>query len=210
MTSVPQRDPLEAEAEAAIAADDPAQLVLLPIRVSLHHDDLAWATSICLRLARHPDPTVRGNAVLGFGHLARRFRTLDETVRPVIEAALLEREPWVAGHARSAADDVRYFLGWDLPIGTVVDRVLWVGLAAERTWRARHHDWVPPGGPAPTRWPLTIETTDEQPTQTVACFWSPGTQTLSADLPEWSATARQNLESALAGWPPPRLHGDER
>jgi hypothetical protein len=56
---------------------------------------------------------VRGNAVLGFGHLARRFRRLDEgVVRPIIENALLDADPYVRGQADAAADDVAHFLGW--------------------------------------------------------------------------------------------------
>ncbi len=101
------------EAEAAIARDDPAELYVVPISVSMYHEDLEWSQAICIRLSKHQDATVRGNAVLGFGHLARRFRKLDEgVVRPIIENALLDAEPYVRGQAHDAADDVAHFLGW--------------------------------------------------------------------------------------------------
>ncbi len=101
------------EAEAAIARDDPAELYVVPISVSMYLEDLAWSQGVCVRLSTHRDATVRGNAVLGFGHLARRFRKLDErVVRPIIENALLDADPYVRGQAHDAADDVTHFLGW--------------------------------------------------------------------------------------------------
>jgi hypothetical protein len=101
------------EAEAAIARDDPAELYVVPISVSMYHVDLEWSQGVCIRLSTHRDATVRGNAVLGFGHLARRFRRLDEgVVRPIIENALLDADPYVRGQADAAADDVAHFLGW--------------------------------------------------------------------------------------------------
>ncbi len=101
------------EAEAAIARDDPAELYVVPISISMYHEDLEWAQAMCVKLASHQDATVRGNAVLGFGHLARRFRKLDEdVVRPIIENALTDADPYVRGQAHDAADDVTHFLGW--------------------------------------------------------------------------------------------------
>jgi hypothetical protein len=101
------------EAEAAIARDDPAELYVVPISISMYHEDLEWAQALCLKLSSHRDVTVRGNAVLGFGHLARRFRKLDEgVVRPIIENALLDAESYVRGQAYAAASDVTHFLGW--------------------------------------------------------------------------------------------------
>jgi hypothetical protein len=101
------------EAEAAIARDDPAELYVVPISISMYHEDLEWAQETCVKLASHRDATVRGNAVLGFGHLARRFRKLDEgVVRPIIENALLDADPYVRGQAHDAADDMAHFLGW--------------------------------------------------------------------------------------------------
>ena len=103
------------EADAAIERDDPDELLLVPIRVSMTHMDLDWSQEICLKLAEHQHPQVRGNAVLGFGHLARRFGKLNKSVvLPVIEAALAEADQIVVGQAWSAADDVTHFLGWNV------------------------------------------------------------------------------------------------
>src|SRR5690606_1288821 len=57
-----------------------ADLLYVPIVISMDPPDCQWAQGICIRLAAHADPTVRGNAILGFGHLARTCRKLDESV----------------------------------------------------------------------------------------------------------------------------------
>ncbi len=102
--------------EAAIARDDPAELLHVPIAVSMGADDGAWAEEVCVRLATHPHPNVRGNAVLGFGHLARRFGMLDRAVvLPLVTAALADADDYVAGQADAAMDDLRHFLGWPRP-----------------------------------------------------------------------------------------------
>ena len=102
-------------AEAAIARNDPAELLYVPIAASLYADDLDWAQRLCIRLAPHPHFNVRGNAILGFAHLARRFRRLDRAViEPLVVAALSDPDPYVCGHALEATDDLRHFLGWDL------------------------------------------------------------------------------------------------
>ena len=105
----------EAAAEAAIARGESAELLYVPIAVSLHAERLAWAQAVCARLAAHPHFNVRGNAVLGFGHLARRFRRLERAVvEPLVLRALTDPDPYVRGQAHAAADDLQQFLGWDL------------------------------------------------------------------------------------------------
>jgi hypothetical protein len=111
-------DPIsKAEAEHALVRNNPDELWRLIIAVGLHEPDAAWAESCCVRLSSHPHDNVRGNAVLSFGHLARRFGRLDEsTVRPIVEAALRDRVQYVRGQAWAAADDIIHYLGWDLPL----------------------------------------------------------------------------------------------
>jgi hypothetical protein len=100
------------EVEAALARDDPEELLRAVLSVALHSDDSAWATSICLRLSSHGHFNVRGNAILGLGHIARRYRHLDSGAREVIEAGLRDSDPYVRGQADDAAEDARHFLGW--------------------------------------------------------------------------------------------------
>ena len=100
-----------AEAEAAIVRNDPAELYLVPISVSLYAEDFEWAQGVCLRLADHPHGNVRGNALLGFGHLARRFRRLDRIrIEPLIRKGLQDTDDFVRGQADAAADDIAHFL----------------------------------------------------------------------------------------------------
>jgi hypothetical protein len=107
----------EAAAEAAIARDEPAELLYVPVAALLHAERLEWAQGVCARLAAHPHFNVRGNAVLGFAHLARRFRRLDRAlVEPLVAGALADPDPYVRGHAHDAAADLRHFLGWDLAL----------------------------------------------------------------------------------------------
>ncbi|MCZ7571617.1 MAG: hypothetical protein M5U01_23965 [Ardenticatenaceae bacterium] len=81
------------------------------LSAALYSDDPVWAMGICLRLARHSDAVVRGNAVLGLGHIARIHRQLDlELVRPVVVGALADDDEYVRGQAESAVDDIEFFL----------------------------------------------------------------------------------------------------
>ncbi len=98
---------------AAIARNDPGELPLVPITVAMLSSDAATAAGVCVGLAAHPDPLVRGNALISLGHLARRFRSLDETrVRPVIEDALRDNDERIRSLAKSAADEIHQFLHW--------------------------------------------------------------------------------------------------
>ena len=101
------------EVEAAIARDDPDELLRAVLAAALQAEDGAWAEDVCARLAAHPHPDVRGNAVLGLGHLARVHGRLDrERAMPLLEAALADADEHVRGQADAAADDVEHFLGW--------------------------------------------------------------------------------------------------
>jgi hypothetical protein len=59
----------QSDVEAIIARGDPAELLYVPIEVSLVPPGRVWAEQVCVRLAKHPNGSVRGNAILGFGHL---------------------------------------------------------------------------------------------------------------------------------------------
>jgi hypothetical protein len=93
-----------------------AEASIIPIAVSLHKGDALLAERLCLSLATHEDVNVRGNAILGFGHLARRFRKFHhgETIKQIVEDALRDSDNFVCGQAVSAADDIEFFLHWKL------------------------------------------------------------------------------------------------
>ena len=99
--------------EGALCDDDPNALLRAVIAVSIHDADWRYAQDLCVRLSTHHHSNVRGNAVLGFGHIARVHRQLERTVvQPIIEAALRDADDYVSGQADAAADDTAMYLGW--------------------------------------------------------------------------------------------------
>jgi hypothetical protein len=101
--------------QQALARNMPDELGRVVIGVGLCQDDPSWAEAFCIRLAEHQDAYDRGNAILRFGHLARRFRRLEQSrVQPLIEAALKDPGDDVRNQADAAATDVEFFLGWKL------------------------------------------------------------------------------------------------
>jgi hypothetical protein len=104
------------DVDAAITRNDPDELQLVPITVALSSSELALAQEVCLKLCTHEHFKVRGNAVMSLGHLARRFRALDEDkVRPLLESALNDKDDYVKMLAKSAADEIHQFLHWQIP-----------------------------------------------------------------------------------------------
>jgi len=100
---------------AAMERNDPIELQMVSVTVALSCEDRLIAQEICLRLSGHSHEKVRGNAIMSLGHLARRFRNLDEqTVKPIIESALQDADEYVRVHAKSAADEIHQFLGWSI------------------------------------------------------------------------------------------------
>ncbi len=98
---------------AAMERNNPRELQMVSITVALSCEDRLIAQDVCITLSGHSDSRVRGHAIISLGHLARRFRNLDEeSVKPLIEAALADPDAYVRIHAKSAADEIHQFLGW--------------------------------------------------------------------------------------------------
>jgi hypothetical protein len=97
-----------AEAKRALAQDDP-DLDRIVLAVALHDPEVEWAEHFCLAVAANKDPGVRGNAILGFGHLARRFGRVPASALPLVVAALKDSNEHVRGQAHSAAHDIEHF-----------------------------------------------------------------------------------------------------
>jgi hypothetical protein len=99
--------------ERALAADDAEALLSAVIAVSMHEEDQKYSEQLCLRLSRHSHFNVRGNAILGFGHIARIHGKLNqEFVYPIIADALKDGNEYIRGQAECAKDDTTQFLGW--------------------------------------------------------------------------------------------------
>lgn len=103
----------------ALTRNDPRELLHIPIALSMEppeDDHPGYAESVCRQLAVHADANVRGNAILGFGHLARTAGIIwkPKEVRALVEAGLADPDAYVCGQAQAAADDLRHFLKWKL------------------------------------------------------------------------------------------------
>jgi hypothetical protein len=99
--------------EHALERDDPIELQRLVLDVALHSESREWAECTCADLARHRNAHVRGNALLGFGHLARRFGALDRRrVQRLVEKGLFAHHEYIREQAQSAAQDLETFLSW--------------------------------------------------------------------------------------------------
>jgi hypothetical protein len=111
---VAPRVPDEAELARALADDDAPALSAMVIGSTAAGDDPDRAGDLVRRLLTHPDENVRGNAVLGVGHLARRFGAVEPDLLPHVRAATADPSGYVRGHAESAADDVLTYLRIDV------------------------------------------------------------------------------------------------
>jgi hypothetical protein len=81
------------------------------VALSLDGEGVGAIEVLCHELAKHGHEQVRGNAVLGLGHLSRRFGVLKKESLELIEAALRDDSSYVRGQAWSAAEDAAHFLG---------------------------------------------------------------------------------------------------
>jgi len=101
------------EIKNALVKNDAEELSRAVLSAALYCEDSDFAENICLQLAHHEHFNVRGNAILGFGNIARIDRKLNENrVKPIIENALKDANEFVRGQANDAKDEIEYFLKW--------------------------------------------------------------------------------------------------
>src|SRR5205085_1728932 len=70
----------EGDVERVLARGDLGELRLLALSFALDCENREQSEALCLRLSNHEDGVVRGNAILGLGHVARIHGTLTERV----------------------------------------------------------------------------------------------------------------------------------
>lgn len=93
-----------------IYSDDPDAIVRGLVSLALYAEDLEFIQNTMLEYSQHKHENVKGIAILGFGHLARRFGTIDkELVLPIVYAGLQDESEIVRGHADSALNDIQMF-----------------------------------------------------------------------------------------------------
>lgn len=97
------------QAEEIIRRDDPNELLYVPVVVTMDPPDYEWSESVCVHLAGHANFNVRGNAILGFGHLARIFGVTSDQARNLVWKALQDDHEYVRSQAEGARDDIEHF-----------------------------------------------------------------------------------------------------
>ncbi len=103
----------ETEIKKALADNDIDELFYVVLSVALYSDDSEYAENFCIQLSNHKHFNVRGNAIQGFGHIARIHGKLRENkVKPIIKNALEDKNEYVRGNAVDAKDDTELFLKW--------------------------------------------------------------------------------------------------
>ena len=103
------------EIETVIEEDELEEVLSATIDIALASPDADWAIDCLIRLAGHADTDVRGNAMIGFAHLAGRFGELPkEKVAPVLQAGLRDPRSHVREQAGAALDELGERLGWSL------------------------------------------------------------------------------------------------
>jgi hypothetical protein len=109
----PSYDGAQVLAEA-IQANDSDVLAPMIIAAALYEEDFDSVYDACIKLSSHPDEIVRGNAILGLGHLARLFGRLGEEGPSIVKRGLADESPYVRGQAYAAAGDLQHFLDIEL------------------------------------------------------------------------------------------------
>jgi hypothetical protein len=101
------------EIRTIVQRGEPSELLYVPLVVSMNPPSRVYAEQVCIRFASHRDPNVRGNAIEGFGHIARIYRSLNKRwIEPMVENARSDPDDWVRAKAEVAADEIEWFCGW--------------------------------------------------------------------------------------------------
>lgn len=97
--------------EKAERSDDLAALVRGTITAGLFEPDTAFAEGYCLRLTKHWNFNVRGNALQGLWHLQRRLgRPAGPEWMAAVEAGRRDESEYVRGQAEELAEALQ--VGW--------------------------------------------------------------------------------------------------
>lgn len=103
----------EEEIKQAVVNNDVDKLLRNVISVALYSEDANMLKISCIMFSNHANFNLRGNSILGFGHVARIHNKLDKSlVKPIIEKALLDENEFVRGQAENAKDDTELILKW--------------------------------------------------------------------------------------------------
>ena len=86
----------------------------LAIALGFDCPDYGFAQSMCIQLLQIENECIRGNAVIGLAHIARRFRKLDKrVVKPYLLRELRKNEQ-CRDLIAEAISDINIYLGWNI------------------------------------------------------------------------------------------------
>ena len=91
-----------------------AEIAELAIAIGFDCPDFGFAQSMCIQLLQTEDEVIRGNAVIGLAHIARRFRKLDKrVVKPYLLRELRENVK-CRDLIADAINDINLYLKWNI------------------------------------------------------------------------------------------------
>jgi len=95
------------DVEEVLNRGDPEELLYVPVVITMFCADCEWAAHICAKLASHADALVRGNALLGFGYLAKWCTHVfpQDSIGLVLNG-LTDSEDWVRKQASIAVEEI--------------------------------------------------------------------------------------------------------
>ena len=76
------------------------------VGMAFYESDYDLALTTMIKFSNHENENVRGNAVLGFAHIARNHDKLPKVAFQIVEKALSDESSYVRGHADSAVSDI--------------------------------------------------------------------------------------------------------
>ena len=105
-----QKNALTPEMEDALIRNEQIKLIQLLVGASLYAP-FAESLALCFALLNHADEEVRGDAILGFGHIVRRYKKLPRSAILRVKEAQSDPARFVRGQAFDAMDDIIHALG---------------------------------------------------------------------------------------------------
>jgi hypothetical protein len=98
-----------AEAEEALAGNDPRSIARTLIAIGLHDEDWPWVQRHALKYLPHESEVVVSAAILSLAHTARVNRAIDkDLVIPALQS--IANDSRYTGKAQDAMDDIDMFV----------------------------------------------------------------------------------------------------
>ena len=104
----------QAEIDNIIERNQLEELMLLPLSVGEYHSNWKYAQQICVKLCEHEHASIRANAVLGFGYIARTKGCLEKHIVKPLILRELRSNPEHSGRIMDAISDINLYMDWQI------------------------------------------------------------------------------------------------